>query len=425
MRSGSATRRAVARSRWACRPRARAPSATRPRWEPGVITLFHAQDGLEATLEVCVATDADFEIRRVRIANRSDRARSLDVTTSAEVVLHQFVADAEHPAFSKLFIQTECPQDRRAILARRRPRGNDETHPVLVHALLEPGRRHLRDRSRALARARRQPGTPGGDGERRHAERNGRQRARPGGLRCAARWSSRPALSATLTFVLGVGDTRESALDLLPPLEREGAVDAVFEGARAFAEGATAALGRLGRRRRGTAGAGGGDALRPPGAPRRGSSACCGPRAMRRTWRRSAFRRAAASARASRGGRDAGRSAGARRGATLLAGTRRRGRRRRPRRLALRHARGNALHLRRSSRFPPRCASLASCGSPGACGTPAHCRAGIVCAREASGGPRSTVAPAACAPSRPRCRGTKRCSRSTATAASPRTAAST
>ena len=47
------------------------------------------------------------------------------MTTSAEVVLHDPAADASHPAFSKLFVQTEWDAERRAVLARRRPRGSD------------------------------------------------------------------------------------------------------------------------------------------------------------------------------------------------------------------------------------------------------------------------------------------------------------
>ena len=108
-------------------------------WQPGVFTLARAERGLETRMDVWVDPGLDAELRRVRITNRSPHARRLEVTSAAEVVLHHAAADAAHPAFSKLFVQTEYHAGHRALIARRRPRGPEESHPVLVHALLEPG----------------------------------------------------------------------------------------------------------------------------------------------------------------------------------------------------------------------------------------------------------------------------------------------
>ena len=43
----------------------------------------------------------------MRITNRAARARTIEVTSYAEVVLAPPAADALHPAFSNLFVQTE------------------------------------------------------------------------------------------------------------------------------------------------------------------------------------------------------------------------------------------------------------------------------------------------------------------------------
>ncbi len=46
-------------------------------------------------------------MRRVSLTNHSTRAREIEVTSYAEVVLATAAADAAHPAFSNLFVETE------------------------------------------------------------------------------------------------------------------------------------------------------------------------------------------------------------------------------------------------------------------------------------------------------------------------------
>ena len=60
------------------------------------------------------------------------RARTIEVTSYAEVVLAPPAADARHPAFSNLFVQTEILADAQAILCTRRPRSADEPAAVDV-----------------------------------------------------------------------------------------------------------------------------------------------------------------------------------------------------------------------------------------------------------------------------------------------------
>ena len=64
-----------------------------------------------------------------RITNRSRSRKTIEVTSYAEVVLRSAAADALHPAFSNLFVQTEIVRDQQAILCTRRPRSRDERPP--------------------------------------------------------------------------------------------------------------------------------------------------------------------------------------------------------------------------------------------------------------------------------------------------------
>jgi cyclic beta-1,2-glucan synthetase len=91
---------------------------------------------IECRLWVRVAAQQDCELRRCRLTNLSDRTRRIELTSYLEWVLTGRETDANHPAFSKLFIETEYCADSNAILARRRPRSNDEAPVFGFHALL-------------------------------------------------------------------------------------------------------------------------------------------------------------------------------------------------------------------------------------------------------------------------------------------------
>ena len=73
-------------------------------------------------MEIIVASEDNVELRRVRITNRSQSPRTIEVTSFAEVVLAPSAADDLHPAFSKLFVQTQILPEQEAILCTRRPR---------------------------------------------------------------------------------------------------------------------------------------------------------------------------------------------------------------------------------------------------------------------------------------------------------------
>ena len=131
------------------------PENYRASWEPGRVTLERKDEGIRSRVEIGVPPDDTVEIRLVTVRNESDRKRTLDLTTYAEVVLAPREADAAHPAFSKLFIQTEYNAGRETLLASRRPRANGETHPWLFHVLRgEGGLEWETDRFRFLGRGR-------------------------------------------------------------------------------------------------------------------------------------------------------------------------------------------------------------------------------------------------------------------------------
>ena len=123
------------------------------------VDIARVEDGIAATLSVALVPDAPVELRRCEVVNRSARPRRIELTSYLEVVLQAAAADAAHPAFAKLFVQTEAVAARHALLASRRPRAADEPRPWLVHWLIgvdpgAPGFAYETDRERFIGRGR-------------------------------------------------------------------------------------------------------------------------------------------------------------------------------------------------------------------------------------------------------------------------------
>jgi cellobiose phosphorylase len=95
--------------------------------------------GLEIHTEIGVSPEDDVELRRITITNRSSALRVIELTSYAEVVLATPAADAAHPAFSNLFVQTEFASESSAILCTRRPLSQEEKPPWLLHLMVGQG----------------------------------------------------------------------------------------------------------------------------------------------------------------------------------------------------------------------------------------------------------------------------------------------
>ena len=97
---------------------------------------YRRRDGeIETYTEIIVSPEDDIEIRRIHITNRSREKTTLELTTYAEAVMAVHIADASHPAFSNLFVQTEILPHQEAILCTRRARSRDEKPPWMFHLM--------------------------------------------------------------------------------------------------------------------------------------------------------------------------------------------------------------------------------------------------------------------------------------------------
>jgi cellobiose phosphorylase len=126
---------------------------------PGLVTSFREDHQIETRQAVGVAPDRDVEYRVLTLTNRGATSRRLEVTTYVEVALNDPALDAAHPAFSKLFVQTELSSAEECLLARRRRRSPEDPPLWMGHGLWrEGGRADLAqvetDRMRFIGRGR-------------------------------------------------------------------------------------------------------------------------------------------------------------------------------------------------------------------------------------------------------------------------------
>jgi len=85
------------------------------------------ENDLTSTMEVTVAPEEPLEIRRLHLINNSAKERRLRITSYGEVILNQQTTDTRHPAYNKLFIESEyIPELNLLIFTHRKINGTDE-----------------------------------------------------------------------------------------------------------------------------------------------------------------------------------------------------------------------------------------------------------------------------------------------------------
>jgi cyclic beta-1,2-glucan synthetase len=208
-------------------------------------TFRRHDDGVATQLDIAVSTEDDVEVRRVTVVNQSARIRELDVTSYAEIVLAPPADDLAHPAFGKLFLETEYLPDSAALLCHRRQR--DPRDPALwaVHVLSLEGRPQgpvewETDRARFLGRGR--------DTDR-PAALDGRALSGTTGVVLDPILSLRqrirlvPGASVRLCFATGVAPDRETAEALAQKYREPSATSRTFALAFTHAQSGVRHLG--------------------------------------------------------------------------------------------------------------------------------------------------------------------------------------
>ena len=101
-------------------------------------TFIKTVHSLRSEVECIVISEGNGEGRRVTLYNDGATDRHIEVTSFAELVLGQEAADYAHPAFSKMFIETEIAPNNNAIFATRRKRDAGEPDIAAAHFVTDP-----------------------------------------------------------------------------------------------------------------------------------------------------------------------------------------------------------------------------------------------------------------------------------------------
>ena len=100
---------------------------------------FRRRDGsLATTTEVLISPEDDAEVRRVSVVNRGTQTRHIDLTSLIELTLGEQATDLAHPAFARMFIETE-QLDGPVLIAHRRPRGAGDPAIWVAHLAVVGG----------------------------------------------------------------------------------------------------------------------------------------------------------------------------------------------------------------------------------------------------------------------------------------------
>jgi cellobiose phosphorylase len=191
----------------------------------------------ETYTEIAVSPEDDIELRRVRVTNRARTRRAIDVTSYAEVVLALPAADALHPAFSNLFVQTEIIRRQRAILCTRRPRSQGEQAPWMFHLMVVHGAEigdvsYETDRMQFIGRGNTvadPQAMSGGAGVFTEALSGSEGSVLDPIVAIRYRITLDPEESATINIVTGIGETRGAALRLVGKYQDRRLADRVFD----------------------------------------------------------------------------------------------------------------------------------------------------------------------------------------------------
>ncbi|MBN1263929.1 MAG: hypothetical protein JXA25_00445 [Anaerolineales bacterium] len=196
-------------------------------------------NGIDTQTELIVSPEDDVEIRRITLTNRSLRNRRIRATTYYELAMAPHRADRQHPAFNKLFIQTEAVKDSETLLATHRSRQESDPPIYTVHSLDLLGESVP-------------PGMPEYETDRRVFIGRGHTLQNPMGIEttlnntegyvldpvlCISREVNLPpGQSAQLVSLLGVAETRNKVLGLVDKYHDPAVIERAFEIAWASAQ---------------------------------------------------------------------------------------------------------------------------------------------------------------------------------------------
>ncbi len=196
-------------------PTLRMPRAFEAVYANARVEFRRMDDEIECRTRISVSPEDDVELRRITVTNLSDKPRTIELTSYAEVVLAAAAQDLSHPAFSGLFVESEILSERGAILCTRRQRQPDERPPWMVHMMTMRGEsggkmEYETDRAKFIGRGRTTANPAAMDRQAHLTESEGAVLDPIVSARCVVRLQRNE--SAEIDLITGVTESRDAAI---------------------------------------------------------------------------------------------------------------------------------------------------------------------------------------------------------------------
>lgn len=208
-------------------------------FHPDKVVTSRVDNWVETTMETTVSPDHPVELRKLTLTNYSNRERKLELTSYAEVVLQPLHHHNAHPAFSRLFLQTDYLHQQNAILVRRRPREEEERPVWLVHTVMTPDReasdegiQFETDKGKFIGRGRTLAAPAAMDRNVRLSGSLGNVPDPVVSLRCSV--TLMPGEKKDILFATGWADSRQAAVNLADIYQNQHAAERAFELASVY-----------------------------------------------------------------------------------------------------------------------------------------------------------------------------------------------
>lgn len=198
-------------------------------------TEFARKDGdISTKTVVSISPSSNLELRKVTLKNYSEQDRQIEITSYLEIVGDSFMAELSHPAFNKLFLESEFIEENKIFLSRRR--NNKENNNAYIMHMVKSDTELLKsleyenDRLRFIGRN--------------NTVQNPEMVVESVTLSNSAGFSNDPIMSlrvrlhlkpgqtANVTYVTGVCNSREEAIKTSDELDAFYRIDNIIENFR-------------------------------------------------------------------------------------------------------------------------------------------------------------------------------------------------
>lgn len=131
------------------------PQEYRVIFSPHKAEIRRVEDDIRMIMQTTITPQDDVCIHKISLSNQSDHPRDLRLISYGEVVLAPQATDRQHPAFNKLFIESEFDEETNMLFFQRRRRSDEEEPCGMAHVMINSLSSHVQyesDREQFLGR---------------------------------------------------------------------------------------------------------------------------------------------------------------------------------------------------------------------------------------------------------------------------------